>query len=45
MQKLNIEDMEQFVYSRTHLAMYKISIIIVTVSNNCGSVTLYLHQD
>lgn len=37
--------MEQFVYSVTHLAIYKISNVIVTVSNNLNSVMLYLHQD
>lgn len=29
-QKINIENTEEFVYSGTHLAVYKISIVIVT---------------
>lgn len=45
MRKLNIENMEQFVDSIIHLAVYKISIVIVTVSNNLNIVILYLHQD
>lgn len=39
--------MEQFVYGikKTPGYIYKISIAVVTVSNNLNDVVLYLHQD